>query len=344
MILNIFQPMYDLCGFGDAWSFWSVHATKDREKATIVQNSRFGIGDVTFLAMAFGRCEYVEDTLKRVSKLTLHLTSGRRLENIVNIIKALGLLGDYTVDRLHKLTKMVGVWCEGDYRRPLAMDAPGMNAANFSTFSVLGSIGQARSWKVLHDYPNEYYRLQGMGVLQQLPVNKVHQAADDRPCYVYDVKHAMTAGIVVDGACPKMQMLGLLDGDYKYKMYHTSHSSDYFLQECIKSWDEYQTQWNDAGFKHDYIPYPYTREMMEGYFEKLSTVLGYYISSTGPEDNIIGDVPKEPELGETPGWAGDDNAMAGCVYNVDTDHKEWWANRGGSRSAMFLASQFTNPL
>merc|ERR1719471_41251 len=103
MLLNTFIPMFDQCGFGDPWTYHSVYASKDRKHCTINSHSRFGIGDVTFLAVAWGRCEYVVDLLKRCTRHTLHLESGKKLNGVTNIIKALGLIGDYQCDRLHKI-------------------------------------------------------------------------------------------------------------------------------------------------------------------------------------------------------------------------------------------------
>ncbi|CAE8684927.1 unnamed protein product, partial [Polarella glacialis] len=50
LVLDMFKPMYDLAGFGDPWDYWSVHASADRSKVNVIQSSRFGIADVTFLA------------------------------------------------------------------------------------------------------------------------------------------------------------------------------------------------------------------------------------------------------------------------------------------------------
>lgn len=65
---------------GDPWKYSAVHASADRQNVSIIQNSRFGIGDVTFLAVAYGKLEYVEDTVKRMSRSTLHLNGGGKLE------------------------------------------------------------------------------------------------------------------------------------------------------------------------------------------------------------------------------------------------------------------------
>merc|ERR1719203_2252421 len=100
----MFKPMYSISPtMGDPWEYWSVHAPADRSRATIIQNSRFGIGDVTFLALIYGRMEYVESTIKRLTRHTLHLVSGTKLEDVQCIIKSLGLIGDFEVDRLHKM-------------------------------------------------------------------------------------------------------------------------------------------------------------------------------------------------------------------------------------------------
>ena len=44
------------------------------------RQSRFGIGDVYFLAMSMGKCEVIVDDVKRLSSGTVHLESGRDLK------------------------------------------------------------------------------------------------------------------------------------------------------------------------------------------------------------------------------------------------------------------------
>merc|ERR1719436_941098 len=168
------------------------------------------------------------------------------------------------------MKQVVGTFCDGDWRRVFMIDATGMNAANFTTFSTgIGTTGFVRTHKYLHDYPKEYYRMQGQGFLEQLPTNKAKDK-EDKPAYVVDVKFSMSAGIITESMCPKISELNAADGDYKYRMYHGAHGLDRFLHECIKSWDEYQAKWKEEGFEFDYVPYPYNREIMEGYFAESS--------------------------------------------------------------------------
>lgn len=340
LILKMFEPMYKLAGFGDPWEFWSIHASKDRMNVTIIQNSRFGIGDVTFLAMIYGKAEYVEDLLKRCSRLTLHLVSGRTLHNVNNIIKSLGLIGDFEVDRLHKMKQMVGSFCDGDWRRTLTMDAPGMNAANFTSFSVLGSIGFSRTQKYILDHPKEFFKIQG-DLMPQLPVHRAEEK-EEKPAYVYGVKHAMAAGILLESMMPKVQQLGALDGEYKHKLYHASHPTDYMLKQVKASWDAYQETWQAQGSNHEYVPYPYTRAMIDEYFQEYSKHWGFVISPDGyPKDQLTMSKMPESTLGNTPEWASNAGAMQQAENFINTNHKEWWSARS-SQLSLFKKHEATN--
>jgi hypothetical protein len=327
MVLKMFEPMYELCGFGDPWSFWSVHASSDRSKVTIMQNSRFGIGDVTFLGVAYGRVEFIQDTLKRLTRHTLHLTGGRRLDNVENISKALGLLGDYSVDRLHKMTKMVGSFCDGDWRRVIMIDATGMNAANFTTFSTgIGTTGFVRQNKFMHDHPKEYYRAQGMGLLEQLPSHKA-DPKEDKPAYVTDVKFAMSGGIILSSMIPKGDELGGTDPAYKYRMYHVCHPIDKFLEECKASWDTYQETWKKEGWTHPYIPYPYNREMVAEYFEDYSQHHGFPCSIEGPDMDEPLPTISTDAIAQLPDWATDQASVSNIEQQYGQGAADYWMSQ-----------------
>lgn len=205
------------------------------------------------------------------------------------------------------------------------IDATGMNAANFITFSTgIATTGWVRMYKFLHDYPKEYYRIQGLGLLEQLPTNKPNQA-EDKPAYVCDVKVAMTSSIIVESMCPKISLLSSQDGDYKYRMTHAVCNVDQMLAYCKKSWDDYQADWKGRGYTGDYVPYPYTREMIMSYNEEFCSHIGFRLNPEGPDD----DPPPAQNVMQTnfmavPQWAGDEGAVNNATEQCKPDHVNFW--------------------
>merc|ERR1719277_1975516 len=137
-----------------------------------------------------------------------------------------------------------------------------MNASNFATFSTgIGTTGFVRTHKYLHDHPKVFYRMQS-ALLSQLPKNEAREK-EDKPAYVTDVKFTMSSSIILESMCPKISELNAADAGYKYRMYHAAHGLDRFLDEALESWNEYQECWaNQGGTTHEYIPYPYTRQII----------------------------------------------------------------------------------
>lgn len=285
MILKLFQPMYELTGMGDPFSYWAVVSNKERTYVTLSQASRFGIGDVTFLCHAYGKLEYVQDTLQRLTKHTLHLTSGQKLENITGLVKALGLMGDFRFDKLHKITHRLGDMVNGDFRRVIQIDATGMHAANFTTFALgIGVAGFVRQWQYIHSNPYEYYRaVEEFGLLQMLPVHKGSKTQPDQPIYVTNVQYEMSASIIFAGFFPQLQLFNEEDSPYKYGLVHTCHPIDKFLDECHADWDKYQKLFKEQGCTREYIKYPYTKEIIQGFFDEYSKRV-YPIEMSGPSE------------------------------------------------------------
>mmetsp|Transcript_99683 Transcript_99683/g.282309 ORF Transcript_99683/g.282309 Transcript_99683/m.282309 type:complete len:816 (-) Transcript_99683:229-2676(-) len=272
MLLRIFEPMFDISGFGDPWQYHSVFATKDRKNCTISSHSRFGIGDVTFLAMAWGRCEYVVDLCKRCTYRCIHTVGGKKLEDVRVIIKCLGLIADFACDRMHKLKEMVGTWPHGDHRRIIFADPLGMHAANFSSFSAgIGAYVSSHRDKHLADFPQEFLGLIGAGVLEMLPKMK---AEDDKPAHQMSSQYLTSVSMIVDGALPRsaMKMAGL--DQYFHKMVWITNPFDKYYDECKNSWDQYQNDWWQMGFDHEYTPYPYSKDMVTKWFEDYRETVG----------------------------------------------------------------------
>mmetsp|Transcript_99689 Transcript_99689/g.282342 ORF Transcript_99689/g.282342 Transcript_99689/m.282342 type:complete len:726 (-) Transcript_99689:27-2204(-) len=322
MLLRTFEPMFLQCGFGDPWEYHSVYASKDRSKCTISSASRFGIGDVTFLAVAWGRCEYVVDLVKRVTHHCLHTEGGRKLEDVTCVIKCLGLIGDFGADRLHKVREFVGPWPHGDFRRTISADPLGMHAANFTTFSAgIGGYGDSVKVKFLLDFPQEFQRLQNMGILDMLPRSK---ATDAKPCHQWDAQYAQTCGMIVEGNLPRLgqKMVGL--DDYMSKMYHAVNPLKRFFAECQESWNQYQEDWWKMGFEHEYVPYPYTEETVHEWFDDYAKTVGPISVAAKKEWEEA--MKEYNEKSDQPAqWDGEGSKfwwMASC-----SDTKDWWAKR-----------------
>lgn len=127
----------------DPSSFHSFSANEARTHATIVQKSRFGIGDMYYLVVHMGKCEVVDDDVKRLSARMAHLHSGRKLSASV-ILK---------VDNRLQVKEMHGYWPNADNRRFIPSEGPGVSANNFPSTSLFPG---AISWveqATLHGLP-----------------------------------------------------------------------------------------------------------------------------------------------------------------------------------------------
>jgi len=283
-LMWMFEPMFLDTGFGNPWDFHSVYASQDHKNCTIVSNSRFGIGDITFLAVATGRCEYVQDLTKRLSRNTVHTVNGTKMEGVTILIKCLGLIADFACDRLHKIKEMIGIWPAGDYRRYIYCDPLGMNAANFTTFSAgIGCYSQSVGAKYLLNYPQEYQRIIDTGGLDMLPRSK---ASEEKPAHQYGSKYGMSCDMVT-GSVLNQRLYGAkfagMD-QYMHRMMWAANPFDKYFAECKNGWDQYQEDWWKQGVEFDYVPYPYTKEICRTWFQRFQDTVG---------DNFIAGEPLE---------------------------------------------------
>merc|ERR1719356_1922149 len=53
-------------------------------------------------------------------------------------------------------------------------------------------------------------------------------------------------------------------------MMHACYPLEKHLRECKASWDQYQQDWWKLGFDKPYVPYPYTVEMVQGWFAEYA--------------------------------------------------------------------------
>mmetsp|Transcript_82768 Transcript_82768/g.233080 ORF Transcript_82768/g.233080 Transcript_82768/m.233080 type:complete len:874 (+) Transcript_82768:185-2806(+) len=289
MLLDMLKPMYMATGFGDPWDYYAVVTNASRSDVTIRQSSRFGIGDVGFLCSAYGLLEYRIDTLNHLTHHTLHLNSGEKLENIQHLCKALGLIGDHRMDKLHNLTYKIGPMANGDWRRLISGDATGMDAKRFTTFSAgPAALSFSQQWYYIHNHPWEYKQAVDQGMMKLLPVHKLSSTQPDQPIYMTNVQYEFTASVMLSSFFPLSTRVGSEEGPFKYCLLHSMHPMDKFHEYAQADWDRYQAMFrenNNCGDR-EFVPYPYTKEMVRSWFDEYSKRLGINITPSGPTEEF----------------------------------------------------------
>eukprot|EP00442_Polarella_glacialis_P046168 CAMPEP_0115120874 /NCGR_PEP_ID=MMETSP0227-20121206/45935_1 /TAXON_ID=89957 /ORGANISM="Polarella glacialis, Strain CCMP 1383" /LENGTH=637 /DNA_ID=CAMNT_0002522595 /DNA_START=92 /DNA_END=2005 /DNA_ORIENTATION=- len=241
-------PAYDLIGF-DPWAYYAVHTNEKRSTVTLNQKSRFGIGDVYFLAIAMGMCEVVEGDIKRLSERAVHMVSGQKIEADVYY----GFNGNFDVDRLMNIKSMFGWWPDEDFRRFVIAEPIGVNATQFGGTSFSPGI---RAWveQSAHFlwYPSDWQIIINCGLMPKHPADP----ENDRPAYVVDARHGTSCTIAVSTVIQALATS--VPGDLKRRKQLECHPMQRFLDECRGEWEDYGRKWKALGAPRDCPPYPYT--------------------------------------------------------------------------------------
>lgn len=268
-LLDMLQVSYKLFNF-DPWTMHSVHANQARTHATIIQKSRFGIGDVYFLCQHYQLMQIVIGVVKRCTFQTLHLEDGGKVECNV-VLKCTGCLGDWKVDRLLKIKEMRGPFVNGDNRRVTCGEADGINAAQFGgTTGGPGMYGLIKSLIHWWDVPNDWNRLLDMGILDQLPVHKAGEPDPEFPAYFFTASHAQASGLILSSSSPLLQQKEAGDGQYKNYIQLTCIPPERLINEAKADWERYEVMFRERGQvskDEPFCPYPYTLEYIYQQFE-----------------------------------------------------------------------------
>lgn len=248
--LNMLKSAYKLCNY-DPWDMHSVSTNSSRTHATLNAKTRFGIGDIYFLACGYGVCEIVVDNIKRLTPKTVHLESGDKLEEIDNILKCTGMLPDFTVDKVIKCKYLQGFWINGDNRRFLCADPDGLQCSTLSTTTVgPGAYGNIKMMKHFWDVPGDWLRLEADGSLDMLPKHYQGEPTPDTPAYFIEARHAVATGLSMGGMSPLMSEKNAGNEDYKHWMVNYCSPIEKFIDAAKQEWDKYEDMFRE----YDIIP------------------------------------------------------------------------------------------
>lgn len=260
ILMEMFQKMYDLVGF-DVWSAYSVKTDANRTFAHISQKTVFGVTDVYFLAGYYGLMEVVVDEIKRLSPGCAHTKKGQKIECDV-ILKAVGTVPSFQIDKMLGIKELVGLWCNGDCLRPVVCNGMFVEARNFGSFSSGPSFATfvyVINWFV--DYPAD------MDIIRnQLPKQK----PSDRPAYVPSATHLLPVMTTIGTALPMLAAQTSAIDALKHMKQRMAHPMSKYLGECKREWEMYIKHFKDSGMVDDRPEpaYPYTEPMVQDFIDR----------------------------------------------------------------------------
>ncbi|CAE7498670.1 unnamed protein product [Symbiodinium sp. CCMP2592] len=256
LFLHAMKPMYDLLGW-DVWTYYAVQGNANRSNCYIQQKARFGIGDVYFCAISWGKLEVIEDPMgiKRLSHHALHCGSGRKID-VQCILKLLGFVGDPSNDRVMKVKEMVGFWVNEDPRRYLVAEPVSVMATNFggTSFSP-GAISWAEMGMHFMHFPKDFFeKVLPTGMLPRHKVDETDEGTY-RPAYVVDARHGTQTGVFIGSIIPFLMERGAIHSQIKIERMWTLHPVDKFIQYCKEDWDHYCEKFSFEGLTGPQFPY-----------------------------------------------------------------------------------------
>lgn len=266
LTMKAFGPAYDLLGY-DPWSYHSVFANSSKTNVSIQQKSRFGIGDVYFLAVYMGKCRIIEDTVKRFTEKTCHLGNGGTIACDV-VLKLFGFSGAWEVDRLMKIKQMYGFWPNADGRRFVWSEPPGVSATSFgSTTLSPGALPVVEMAMHMVWYPNDWKKVKQADNLVKTDPN----ADIDKPAYVIYAREATSMFFMVPAHCPEIidRNAQLKVMFMKHQKHWECHPMETYIEQCAAEWAEYGKLWKAAMPElKDPPPYPYTPKNVQGFLDE----------------------------------------------------------------------------
>lgn len=264
---DVLREMEDVYGWigEDPWKYYAVSTNETRSNVMISQKARFGIGDIYFLSRYYGKTEVVVGKIARLSPNAIHLEDGRKLDGIQAILKLLGFVAEWGVDKFLQLKHLFGFWVNDDYRIATISEFPTIHANRFATTSLSqGAIGWCKMFYYFWAFPSEFSRLLSSGmVARHLP-----NIQKDEPGYVLDAQAGSQALITIGACVPGLaSLLQDFDDRFKRQKQWGTHSIEEIQAAAEEDWIRYCEMFKEAGDDRPFPSYPFplarVRSMVE---------------------------------------------------------------------------------
>jgi len=259
-IIRELEDVYNWVG-DDPWDYYAVTSNQTRTSVTIFQKARYGIGDIYFLSRHYGKTEVVQASVKRLTHLTVHLDNGSRLENVEALLKLLGFVPEWSVDKFLQLKHLYGFWVNDDHRICTISEFPTVNAQRFGGTSLSpGAISWCNMFYHFWKYPKDFGPILSSGM-----VNKhLPNVEKDEPGYVVDAKNGAQAMISIGAMCPQLaEVLAKFDDQFKRRKQWGTHSLEEIQALAEEDWLRYCKMFKDAGDDRPFPPYPFSKERVK---------------------------------------------------------------------------------
>lgn len=261
IVLDALQKMYDLIGV-DVWKLAPVSTNDNHSWATIEQRTDPGVNDMYFLAAYYGLMEVTVDSIKRLGYQLAQTVKGKKLKAPV-LIKCLGTVPDFRIDRMLGLKELVGYWIDADPLRPVYCNpqvVQGRSLRSFSATPQIAAMVQVFNWFV--DYPEDF-----RGIVNTLPRSK---ADDHLPGYILRPENIGPTTIAMIQAHPILATEILKADSLKFRKHREAHPLHEYLRECEEDWKKYTKLFSEAqnAKKKDEPTYPYSEQSMRDLLSK----------------------------------------------------------------------------
>jgi len=279
IVFAMMQPIYKLIGW-DVFEMPTVIVNKDKSSVLLRQNARWGTGDIFFLGVYFEKVEVIKAEVKRFKSRGAVLTDGTVLNNVSNVMKCLGFVGDMKVDKLMQTKQHVGIFPNGDWRRTVYAEFLAIDAGRFGG-TAFGPGGASITYYTLwyHQHPADAARLLSNNVLA------TNKAKPDlgKPAYDFPPRAGSMNMMQMGANVPEISDFETtLNTPFKKaSVWHLQYPEKH-IKECTEDWNKYSRMLIDQGCTKPWPPYPYTPQDLHDYAQKDSDLSGAPARSESP--------------------------------------------------------------